>query len=114
MFEEMISIANNKLSTVDETVESLPAPQVTVLLSAKNHIYAAVNDTDGTLCEECSLNQDTTITKMLTMWKGGKIDLPSIKFRKALVEMNDENNNTNVLLQWKEKYLIKRLSATLI
>ena len=52
MFEEMIFIAKNKLATIDEIIEGLPAPQVTVLLSNNNNVYVAVNDIDGIICEK--------------------------------------------------------------
>lgn len=74
MFEEMICIAKNKLATINEIVEGLPAPQITVLLSKNNIIYVAVNDIDGTICEELKFNKNTKIIKMLTMWKDGGID----------------------------------------
>ena len=114
MFEEMLCIAKSKLATIDEIVEGLPAPQVTVLLVGDNNIYVAVNDIDGTICEELKCNSNTKIIKMLTMWKDGRVDLPSIDFRKALVKMDKDNNDTNIILQSKEHYLIKKLAETII
>lgn len=32
MFEQLLRIVKEKLATIDETVDGLPAPQVTVLL----------------------------------------------------------------------------------
>ena len=114
MFKEMICIAKNKLAIINEMVEGLPVPQVTVLLSTNKNIFVAVNDINGTICEELKFNKDTKISEMLTMWKDGGIDLPSMNFRKVLVEMDEDNNNVNILLQGKENYLIKRLSETII
>ena len=71
VFEEMIRIAKDKLATIDEFVEGLPAPQVTVLLSDNNNIYVAVNDADGTICEELKRDKNTKIIQMLTVWKDG-------------------------------------------
>ena len=113
MFEEMIRIAKSKLATIDELVEGLPAPQVTVLLSDNNNIYVAVNDADGTICEELKRDKNTKIIQMLTMWKDGGIDLSSINFRKALVKMDEKNNNTDIILQGKESYSIKKLAITI-
>ena len=61
MFEKMFEAAINKLSTVNEIVDGLPAPQVTVLLSDNNNIYVAVNDVDGTICEEIKRDKNTKI-----------------------------------------------------
>lgn len=113
MFEEMFNIARNKLENINEVVEGLPAPQVTVLLSDNNTIYVAVNDGDGTICEELKRDKNTKIIQMLTMWKDGGIDLSSINFRKALIKMDEENNNTDIILQGKESYLIKKLAVTI-
>ena len=113
MFEEMFNIARNKLENINEVVEGLPAPQVTVLLSDNNTIYVAVNDGDGTICEELKRDKNTKIIRMLTMWKEGGIDLSSINFRKALIKMDEENSDTDIILQGKESYLIKKLAVTI-
>ncbi len=113
MFEEIFVVAKNKLVTINETVDVLPKPQVTVLLTDNDNIYVAVNDVEGTICEELKRNKDINVIKMLTMWKDGQLDLSSIRFRNALVKMNEQNNNTDIILQGKEDYFIKRLSATL-
>ena len=52
MFEQLLRIAKENLMTLNETVDGLPAPQVTVLLTANNTIYVAVNDVDGIICEK--------------------------------------------------------------
>lgn len=113
MFEKMISIAKSKLTAINENINGLPSPQVTVLLTDKNNIYVAVNDVDGSICEELKRDKNTKIVKMLTMWKDGCIDLSSIGFRKALIKMNDYNNNTDIILQGKEDYIIKKLAITI-
>lgn len=110
MFEQMIEIAKNKLVTTNESVNSLPAPQVTVILTDRNNIYVSVNDVDGTICEELKRNNDTRVTKILTMWKNETIDLPSIKFCKAVAIIDTYNNNTDIILQGKDIYLTKKLS----
>ncbi len=113
MFEEMFSIAKNKLVNINECVKQLPAPQVIVLLTENNTIYVAENDVDGLICEKLKSDNNTKVVKMLTMWKNGQIDLPSIKFRKALVLLNENNNDTEILLQGKDDFIIKKLSSTL-
>ena len=113
MFEEMFNIARNKLTNINKIIDGLPAPQVTVLLTSNNNIYIAVNDVEGLICEELKNEDDTKIVRMLTMWKGGCIDLSSFRFRNALVKMDEYNNNTDIILQGKEDYLIKKLAVTI-
>ena len=113
MFEEMLEVARNKLATINEIVDGLPTPQVTVLLTNNDNVYVAVNDIDGMICEELKRNKDTEIIKMLTMWKGGGVDVPSFAFRQALMKMNEANKNADIILQGKAGYLIKKLGAVM-
>ncbi len=113
MLEEMINIAKNKLDEITESVCGLPSPQVTVLLTDNDNIYIAVNDLDGAICEELKHNKATKISKMVTMWEDGGIDLASITFRNAVVKMDEYNKNTDVVLQGKDGYLIKKLMVTM-
>ncbi len=113
MFEEMFDIAKNTLARISEKVDGLPAPQVTVLFTDNDHVYVAVNDIDGLICEELQYKKDTKIVRMLTMWKEGGVDLASLKFRKALVEMDEYNDDTDIIVQGREGYLIKKLAVTM-
>ncbi len=113
MFEEMTSIAKSRLTDLNENTHGLPSPQVTVLLSGNDRIYVAVNDIDGTICDELKCDKNTKIVKMLTMWKDGSVDLSSIGFRKALIKLDKANNNTEIILQGKDGFLIKRLAETI-
>ncbi len=110
MFEKMLGIAKNSLSLIGD---KKPKEQVTVLFSDKNNCYIAVDDFDGLICEELRANKDTKIVRLLTMWKGEHIDLPSIKFRRALIELDEYNNDTDIILQGKENYIVKKLSVTM-
>lgn len=114
MFRKMIGIARNKLDIINECVCGLSLPQVTVLLTDNDNFYVAVNDLDGAICEELKRDGNTKIVKLLTMWKDGGIDLSSISFRKVLVEMDEYNQNTEIILQGKDGYIIKKLSATIL
>ena len=108
----MLKIANTNLAKLDQKVIGLPQPQVTVL-STDNDFYVAVNDIDGLICNELKLKDDTKVVSMLTMWKSGQIDLSSLNFRKALVELDQNNNNTDIILQGKNTLNIKKLSLTI-
>ncbi len=109
MFEEMFIIARNKLTTINEIFDGIPAPQVTVLFTENKHFYVAVNDVDGLICDELKSRKDTKVVRILTMWKNGQLDLSSLKFRKALIELDQYNYNTDIILQEKDGFNIKKL-----
>ena len=113
MFYQLLQIANEKLATVNEIVDGLPAPQVTVLLTTNDTIYATVNDVDGIICEKLVKNQDTKVVGMLTMWKNGGVDLSSHRFRIALVDMNESNTDTAIILQGENGLHTKALGVTI-
>ena len=113
MFEQLLRIAKENLMTLNETVDGLPAPQVTVLLTANNTIYVAVNDVDGIICEKLVKNTDTKVVCMLTMWKNGGVDLSSHRFRLALVNMDERNTDTAIILQGENGLHTKPLRATI-
>jgi len=43
MFEEMLEVARDKLATINEIVDGLPAAQVTILLSNNNIFRNSIN-----------------------------------------------------------------------
>lgn len=112
MYEEMIAMAKARLDSLTEKVDCLPSPQVTVLLTGNDRIYLAVNDTDGRICGALQSNCDTKIAGMVTVWKDGGVDLPSIRFRKALLEMDGHNRDTQMLLQGGNGYILKKIAET--
>ena len=116
MFEQLLQIAKENLTTLNETVdvEGLPAPQVTVLLTANDAVYVAVNDVDGAICETLKHESDTKVVCMLTMWKDGGVDLSSYRFRVALVEMNACNADAAIVVQGKNGLHTKPLGVTVI
>ena len=113
MFEQLLRIAKENPMTLNETVDGLPAPQVTVLLTANNTIYVAVNDVDGIICEKLVKNTDTKVVCMLTMWKNGGVDFSSHRFRLALVNMDERNTDTAIILQGENGLHTKPLRVTI-
>lgn len=113
MFDELFEIAKNQLKNIDEIVDGLPHPQVTVLFTDNNNFYVAVNDVDGLICEKLKANKDTKIVRMLTMWKEFGIDLSSFDFRNALIELDEYNYDADIILQGRDGYTIKKLSVTM-
>ena len=110
--ERMQGKAFDVLSCLEQTVEGWPAPQVTVLLTTKNHIYIVEND-DLSILATLKAQNDTQIDKILTLWKDCGIDLPSYTVRKALLELNSANLNTEILLQSERGYRQVKLSVTM-
>jgi len=113
MYNKLLNTAKQTLETVTEAVNGLPAPQVTVLLTASHRIYTAVNDVDGAICNTLKQHNDTKVEAMLTMWKDGCVDVASLPFRKALTETDKHNLQTAVVLCSEDGYHTKVLSATL-
>jgi hypothetical protein len=86
---------------------------VTVLVTEKENIYVAINDVKGEICKQIQEKNDTKIVKILTVWKNGEIDLPSLAFRKALLLMNSDNGKAKIYLQGVDGYITKTLLATI-
>ena len=110
IIDNMRSVATDRLSHLDICIDGLPAPQVTVLRTGQGNTYVTENDIDGAICARLKEKNDTHIVKSLTVWKGGQIDLPSYQFRKALLAMNAQNRDTELILQGKDKIISKKLS----
>ena len=113
MINKLLKIAQERLASLNEIANGLPAPQVTVLLTSKGNIHVAINDIDGGICEELVQNQDTTVVEMITVWKDGEVDLSSYRFRVALVEMNVQNKETYVILQGENGLQTRTLGSTI-
>lgn len=107
--QELLEIA--KRAFADE--KALEASQVTVLWTSNHCFYTAIDDLSGAICEELALKKDTRILKLLTIWKNGQIDLPSFKFRQALIALNENNKDAEMILQGKDGYIIKKVSQTM-
>ena len=113
MFDELFNMARAEIFGLDETAEGLPAPQVTVLLTAGNRFYVAANDIDGAICEKLKQENNTKVLKLLTMWKDGCVDVPSFAFCNALVQMDKRNLNAEMILNGMGGYHTKTLAASM-
>ena len=112
MFNDLLSFAKEILSKANQIKEGLQESQAIVFTTAKSYTYVSVGDTPQEICSQLISDNDTRILKLLTMWKNGQVDLPSLAFRKAILEMNIENKDTNILLQGKEGLIVKKLFET--
>ena len=106
---ELFNIAKRAISEDG----ALMASQVTVLWTSNHRFYTAMDDWSGAICEELKIKNDTHILKILTVWKNGQLDLPSLRFRQRLIALNESNKNAEMILQGKDGYIIKRVSQTM-
>ena len=102
---------NNLLDIAKQNIKE--NVQISVLLTESQNIYLS-KDIDGTdTLTELKINNDTTVSVMLTMWQSKEVDLPSMTFRKNLVKLNASNLNTDIVLRTNNGYLLKKLNKTL-
>ena len=106
-FEQMIDLAKKKVASLETHPADLPDPQVTVLETKKGGIYVAENNT---LPEELASQDDTAVAKMVTVWKGGYLDLSSGAVRAELLLLNPENAETEFMMSGG---LVRRIKHTL-
>lgn len=110
-YEQLMKIAEETLLTMDTFQERLPAPLVYVLETAGGKICRIVNDDFTASLEELKQTEDTAVTKILAVWKGGAVDVPSYAFRKALLELDAANAQAKVLVATGNGYAVKSLAV---
>ncbi len=106
-FEEMIILAKEKVALLETHPDDLPAPQVSVFETSKGNIYFSDNNT---FPKELVISNDTVVTKMVTVWKGGHIDLSSGRMREELVLLNPQNAETEFMMSGG---LVRKIKHTL-
>ena len=108
IFEELKEKAEQKIEIEQNAV------QIIVVRTNKNSIYLFVNYRMGT--EETQFinslleKKDTIITELLCMWNSNELDVPSMNFRKMLMDLHPDNKKAKLLLQGSKGYIIKELS----
>lgn len=112
-FETMIATAQSVLSDVHDHPATIPQPQVTLLYTANGNLYTSVNDVSGEIATVLRREQDTLVLQMVTLWLDGTLDVPSWNFRKALLALNPQNAEAQMLLQGQDTPHAKRIRDTL-
>ena len=115
MIEKMMQTAKALLegSTDGEYTQAI------VLLSKKGTENGAIiaNALDPALTDEKALIArivgDTEISYILCVWQNGGIDLPSITFRRMLVELDVRNLGAKIFLRTENGYSEKELGMTI-
>lgn len=102
-------------------VEAEPAAQqVIVVKTAKGNVYHVSNrdveigaDEDG-LLRQLRDGEDTQVQAVACMWKeGGALDVPSIRFRQLLLELDSRNGDALLPLQGENVLVARTLRETM-
>ena len=97
------------------------ADQMIALRTAGGRIYVMENRSilsgdhgdEDLFLGSLALQDDTPVTHLVCMWYDGALDLPSMHFRRGLLEINGNNGRAGILLQGEYRYLVKQLADTL-
>ena len=113
-FCRMLTLAENYFDT-NNFIGRFEYHQCVVLKTEQGEtIYSFACNTVKELVEQsCDMlinEKIRTVEKIVCVWEGGAIDVPPYRFMKALCELNDENKNTQILLNGGNgSYIIKSI-----
>ena len=103
-------LARRALGTVKTVHIGLGVPLVYVMESTRGNIYTVINDQFEALLEELTRSGDTVMVQALAMFApGDDVDIPSYRFRKALLELDPKNAKAEIIMQGR----IMTLEATM-
>lgn len=103
-FGQLRETAMQAAEKVERCADGWPAPQATALLTAAGNVYIIENDEYNAVLAEMKRSGDTAVEAMSTFWRcGNGEDLHCFALRKALIELDERNLNTLVLLGEKAK-----------
>ena len=114
-FYNMLSSAEIYFDT--NKIKSLEYHQCLILKTEQGEkVYSfncnSVKDLIEQSCEAIINEKINVVTKIVCMWSGKYIDVPSYKFMKTLCTLNDKNKETQILLRGAENtYSIKKISS---
>ena len=113
-FYNMLLLAENYFDTNE--FESYEYHQCLILKTKQGErIYSfncnSVNDLIEQSCNAIINEKIGVVEKIVCMWSGKYIDVPSHKFMKTLCNLNDKNKKMKILLRGAENtYIIKEIS----
>ena len=82
--------------------------QVIVLRTEKGNIYSGVSivgedmhdfTPEDALLKTLQAADDTHVLQLVCVWYTKQVDIPSMRFRKALLEMDPRNEKTQILVE---------------
>ena len=112
-FCSMLSLAENYFDT--NSIESFEYHQCLILKTEQGEkLYSfncsSVKDLIEQSCEAIINEKINVVTKIVCMWSGKHIDVPSYKFMKMLCDLNNKNKETQILLRGAgNMYIIKKI-----
>lgn len=91
------------------------AQQVIAVKTAKGNAYHFANRCVGEARDEERFLQmlcekdDKAVRYLVCMWRNGEIDVPSMYFRRRLIEICPQNTNALVLLQGMNAFTVREI-----
>lgn len=114
-FSNMLSLAKTYFK--ENTSKNFEYHQCLILRTTQGEekVYSfacnSVKDLINQGCEAILQGKSTTIQKIICMWEGEAIDVPSNRIIKTLCKVNPENKNAEILLRaGANAYVTKKLA----
>lgn len=111
---------NDLLEEAKRLVSEEPrAMQVILVHTAKGNVYHFANtcisepEEEEAFLELLQEKDDTQILGLICMWNNFQIDVPSMRFRKRLLEICSRNDETQILLQGEYVLAVRTLRSTM-
>ncbi len=116
-WRELMNIAQAKIIEI----KGRKMAQVIVALTARENIYLCFLDYKNSLVlneEEHFLkglktNTDTVVKKMVCMWSDGSVDFPAYSLREKMIQLNLQNEFTEMLLNGYGGFIVKKMGKTM-
>ncbi len=98
--EDVYVVARSRIAKV-ERGDSLPAPLLYTMLSSTGKLYFFENDPVGEMIDTLTKADDTEIMCWVTLWGNmpPSLDMPSFAARQAVLRLNEQNAQTQLLVQ---------------
>lgn len=107
------------LSCAEKVLQNCPKAEITFVTAVKTgqgQIYTAVSTaslSDEQILQAMTQQQDTKAEYLLTIWKVGCLDIPSLGLREKLIALNEENADALLLLQGEGGYVVRTIGSTM-
>ena len=118
----LIIVCGTAAENTKKEADKLSDGNVVVMLTTKGTVISiAFSSVSSSIQAENTLkflidkkkDGESKIARMICMWHGGGIDLPSYAFREALVDIDSQNLSAQILLNGLGGYVVKTVKATM-
>ena len=109
----LMTLAEKALAELPQTDE---LRNVTLVITDRDNIYTGSTVSDensAALIRQLSVQDDTHVTHLVTVFPGPALDLPSYTFRQMLLELNEENAHALMVLQGHECLRARSIASTM-